>query len=97
MSVYVVAQGTIENRALLDEYVQEAVPTVTQHGGRIVAFDETPEMVEGTVDHPRTVILEFPSTATFRTWYDSPEYQAVVQMRLDSAPGTLIVVNGFAG
>ena len=96
MSVYAIAHGRIEDRALLDQYVEKAVPTIASHGGRIVAFDETPDVIEGTVDFPRTVVLEFPSREAFRAWYDSPEYQAVLQMRLTAAPGTLIVADGFA-
>ena len=95
MPVYVIAQGRIENRKLVDQYVAKALPTIQAHGGRVLGFDETPEMVEGTVDHPRTVILEFDSREAFRSWYDSPEYQAILSMRLEGAPGTLILVKGL--
>jgi uncharacterized protein (DUF1330 family) len=97
VSVYVVAQGRIENRKLIDEYVGKALPTIQAHGGCVLGFDEAPEMVEGTVDHPRTVILEFESREAFRNWYDSPEYQAILSMRLEGAPGTLILVQGLGG
>jgi uncharacterized protein (DUF1330 family) len=96
MSVYVVAQGRIENRKMLDEYGARALATIEASGGRLVAFDESPEVVEGKIDHPRTVIIEFPSREAFHAWYDSPEYQAVLPLRLRSAPGTLIVVEGLA-
>ncbi len=95
MAVYVVAQGRVENPEVLARYVEKAIPTIGAHGGRIVAFDETPEVVEGTVDCPRTVIVEFPTQEAFRAWYDSPEYQTILPMRLEAAPGTLIVANGL--
>jgi len=95
MPVYVIAQGRIENRKMLDEYVGKALPTIQAAGGRVLAFDETPEIVEGDVDHPRTVVLEFESKDAFRAWYDSPEYQAALPLRLESTPGSLIVVNGI--
>lgn len=95
MSVYVVAQGRIEDRAKLDEYVGKALPTIQAGGGRVVAFDEAPEVVEGDVAHPRTVILEFESREAFRAWYDSADYQAILPLRLASTPGTLIVANGL--
>ncbi len=47
------------------------------------------------MEYPRTVILEFPSREAFRAWYDSPEYQEILPLRLDSTPGTLIAVNGL--
>jgi uncharacterized protein (DUF1330 family) len=95
MPVYVLAQGRIENRKMLDEYVAKVIPTIQSAGGRILGFDESPEVIEGELEHPRTVILEFPSREAFRAWYDSVDYQAILPLRLESTPGTLIVVNGL--
>ena len=95
MSVYVVAQGRVENRDMLNEYTSKVVPTIQSGGGRILGFDESPEVVEGKADYPRTVILEFPSREAFSAWYNSDGYQAILPLRLDSTPGTLIVVNAF--
>ena len=95
MSVYVIVQGRIDNRDLLDQYVQKVIPTIESHQGRVVAFDEDPEVVEGPIEHPRTVILEFPSMHAFQAWYDSPEYQEILPLRLKSTRGTLIVAKSF--
>ncbi len=95
MPIYVVAQGRIEKREMLNEYVAKVIPTIQSSGGRILGFDESPEIVEGEVEYPRTVILEFPSREVFRAWYDSDAYQEILPLRLESTQGTLIVVNGF--
>ena len=95
MPVYVVAQGRIENRDMLDQYVAKVIPTIQSGGGRILGFDESPEVVEGEIENPRTVILEFPTNDDFRAWYDSADYQAILPLRLESTPGSLIVVNGL--
>ncbi len=95
MPVYVVAQGRIEDREQLDEYVSRALPTIKACGGRVIGFDEAPEVVEGEIEHPRTVIVEFASEEAFRAWYDSADYQAILPLRTESAPGTLIVVRGI--
>ena len=94
MAVYVVAQSRIENREMLEGYVSKALPTIQRHGGRVVAFDETPQFIEGSVEHPRTVIVGFESEEAFRAWYDSPEYQEILPQRLNAAPGTLILAQG---
>ena len=47
MSFYVIAQGKIENRGLLDQYVAKVIPTIESHQGRVVAFEEEPQVVEG--------------------------------------------------
>jgi len=95
MSVFVVAQGLIEDRDKINEYVAKIMPTMKGSGGRLLGFDETPDMIEGEVSHPRTVIAEFPSKDVFQKWYDSPAYQAIIRLRLEGAPGTMILVNGF--
>ena len=40
MSVYVIVQGRIENRGLLDRYVAKAGPAIKSHQGGTIAFDE---------------------------------------------------------
>ena len=95
MSVYVIVQGKVENRSLLDQYVTKVISTIESRRGRVVAFDEEPEVIEGSIEHPRTVILEFPSMTAFQAWYDSPEYQEILPLRLKSTRGTLIVAKGF--
>jgi uncharacterized protein (DUF1330 family) len=94
MSVYVVAQGKIENRELLDQYEAKVGSTIKSHQGRVVVFDEEPEVIEGSIEHRRTVILEFPSITAFHAWYDSPEYQEILPLRLKSTRGTLFVAKG---
>ena len=94
MSVYIIVQSKIENPELLDQYVAKVVPTIESHHGRVVAFDEKPEVIEGPIEYPRTVILEFRSMATFQAWYDSPEYQEILPLRLNSTRGTLIAAKG---
>ena len=49
MPVYVVAQGRIEDRPKLDEYVGKALPTIQAAGARVLAFDESPDVVEALV------------------------------------------------
>jgi len=95
MFVYVIVQGKIENRGLLDQYVAKVMPTIESHHGRVVAFDEQPEVIEGPIEHPRAVILEFPSMTAFHAWYDWPEYPEILPLRLKSVRGTLIVAQGF--
>ena len=95
MAVYVIVQGKVENQGLLDQYVAKAGPTIRAHQGRTLAFDAEPEVVEGNVEHPRTVIVEFQSMAAFHSWYDSPEYQQILPLRLKATRGTLIVAKGF--
>jgi len=97
MAIIVVAQGTIKDRAKIDEYGAKAGPTIAASGAKIIAIDEDPEVIEGSIDNKRTIILEFESKDAFNAWYNSPEYQAALPLRLEAAPGSLIRVQGFEG
>ena len=95
MTVYAIAQGRIDNREQFDAYLAAAGPTFAGHDVKILASDETPDVVEGEVPYPRTVIIQFNSAATFYRWYDSPEYQAARRLRETASAGTFILVQGF--
>tara|TARA_Y100000588_G_scaffold252002_1_gene266540 strand:- start:341 stop:628 length:288 start_codon:yes stop_codon:yes gene_type:complete len=95
MSVYIVAQHRVDDPDKLNEYVRQVIPTIQEHGGKVLAVDESPEMIEGTVDFPRTVILEFPDNKTFRLWYNSATYQMLLPTRFAATEGTLIVARGL--
>ncbi len=52
------------------------------------------EMLEGDPIEG-AVILEFPSMATARAWYDSPAYQAAVAHRHRGADYRVFIVEGL--
>ena len=95
MTVYAIAQGRVDDREQFDAYVTAASPTLEAHGARLLALDESPEVVEGEVSYPRTVILQFESEQAFHDWYDSPEYRAARELRGTAVAGTFILVQGF--
>lgn len=51
--------------------------------------------LEGYAEFPkRCVILEFPDMATFKGWWDSPEYQALRAIRERTTKSHLVVTEG---
>lgn len=94
MPVYFIARGTIVDQAKHDAYVAAALPTL-EGTCKILAVDFATEAIEGELSNARTVMLEFESKEAFRAWYDSPEYQKILPMRLESVQGTAVLVEGF--
>jgi uncharacterized protein (DUF1330 family) len=94
MSVYMVVNSSIDNPGLLDEYMQAAGASLAVVPLKLVALDAASTTIEGEPPGPRTVILEFESEADFRTWYDSPEYQAIVGKRHAATTGFAVLVKG---
>ena len=95
MTVFAIAQARVIDRAQLNNYVAAASPTLQAHGARVIAFDESPEVIEGATDKPRTVIVEFESAEAFHKWYESPEYQAAKTLREGASVGDFILVTGL--
>jgi len=95
MTVYAIAQASVDDQETLDEYVAAAIPILQAHQVKMLSFDESPAMIEGSVEHPRTVILEFESEQAFHVWYESPEYQAARRLRENASRGTFILVKGL--
>ena len=54
MTVYAIAQGKIEDRERFNQYIAEATPTLIAHDANVLALDESPVIVEGSVDADRT-------------------------------------------
>ena len=51
-------------------------------------------MLEGTWEHPRTVIIEFPSREAAEGWYRSADYQKIIGLRHQSSKGNLVILDG---
>ena len=58
MSVYLIAQLNIHDRATYDKYVSGFMEIFDKYGGRVLAVDEAAKVLEGHWDYARTVLLE---------------------------------------
>jgi uncharacterized protein (DUF1330 family) len=95
MATYLVVNSTIDDPQLLDEYMQAAGAMRPIVPVKALAIDTASRTIEGEPPGPRTVILEFASEADFQTWYDSPEYQAILGKRLGATTGFAVLVDGL--
>jgi uncharacterized protein (DUF1330 family) len=95
MSTYFVVNSTVTDHDLLNEYVQGTGATLGLVPIKVLAADNESATIEGTPAGSRTVILEFESDADFHTWYDSPEYQAVVGKRFAATDGFGVLAQGL--
>ena len=92
---YIIFTLAIRDRAGLDSYIEKAVPTIMQHGGRPIAVDDNAECVEGNWHGDRTVVLEFDSVEAPRRWYNSSEYQPVKRLGHAATERSVAIVSGF--
>ena len=92
---YVIFAMTIHDQAGFEAYLQKALPTLIQSGGRPIIVDDHPEVIEGSWHGTRTAVLEFESVDAARTWYKSPGYQAIVGERHKAAETNAVIVGGL--
>ncbi len=66
----------------MEAYRAGVFSTVQNHGGRYVVIGGPAEVVEGHWKPAFPVMIEFPSMAAARRWYDSPDYAPLKALRL---------------
>lgn len=95
MPTYVIGQVTIHDAAEYAKYVAGFMEAFAPFEGRVLVAADEVEVIEGTWPRARTVVLEFPSTAHARRWYESPAYQAIVQHRFKAATSNVVLSAGW--
>ncbi|MBO6836484.1 MAG: DUF1330 domain-containing protein [Alphaproteobacteria bacterium] len=95
MKAYFIANITVTNPEAFKEYQVAVPPTIAAYGGRYLIRGGAAEQVEGDWMPNRIVVLEFPDKETAKKWYNSPEYQKVLSVRLANATGSAILVEGI--
>ncbi|WUH88964.1 DUF1330 domain-containing protein [Streptomyces sp. NBC_00433] len=96
MSTYLINHlripGGVPNEAGLS-YLEQVEATVQPYGGRWLANGEA-DVVEGA--WPGLVVLmEFPDRAAADAWYNSPEYQAIRPLRVNSSIADLVLIDSL--
>jgi len=94
MTVYALAQLTIHDRTRYDRYQSRFMDVLRRHKGRVLAADESPQVVEGTWEREKVVLLSFADEAAYRAFAESADYQAIAVDRLAGADAVVLLVKG---
>ena len=95
MPVYVVNAYDIHDFEMFSKYPPRVQPLLQKHGARLLAMETNPKALEGK---PKTMnaIVEFPSEDVVNNFYNDPEYQSFIDLRLNSTSNcTMIVLKQF--
>ena len=94
MAAYLIADIEIRDPQGYEEYKQRASRTVEQFGGRFLARGGRHEVLEGTWNPTRLIVLEFPDMATLQAWYDSADYEGAKPFRVANARSHFVALEG---
>lgn len=95
MPGYVIVDVDVKDPTAYAAYRAKAPATITAFGGRYLVRGGDVAHVETGWDVTRFVILEFPSLARAKAWYESPAYQAILPIRLTSTRSRMMMVEGL--
>jgi uncharacterized protein (DUF1330 family) len=95
MAAYFLIHNRIRDGQSLDAYIPKALETLAPYQPEVLVLDENTEVIEGSLKLPRTIIIKFESRADAVAWYNSPEYRAVLPLRLEATEGFSVLVDGF--
>lgn len=90
---YIVITEDIKDPAGMAEYGKAAGKTMG--AAKVLAFDQKPEVLEGSWHGTQTVLLEFESEEAAKAWYFSDEYQAAAKLRQAAADCNGAIVHGM--
>jgi uncharacterized protein (DUF1330 family) len=94
MPAYVIADVKVGNPVGYEPYRPLAAASIARFGGRFLVRGGTAELLEGTSEPERTVVIEFPDIDTARRWYNSDEYQQALKIRQANSTARVILVEG---
>lgn len=95
MAAYVIVDSNVHDPEGIKGYAAKVRDTLARHGGKVIASAPDPEVLEGDWSPQRIVMAEFPDVDSARAWYNSPEYQEILPIRLAAANDAMLIVPGL--
>ena len=95
MVAYLISEHDVHDPVGYERARPGAAAAIAKHGGRyIVNGLGKPELIEGSNQPKRIVVLEFPDMAAARRFYESDEYRDARTIRQNASNSRLILVEG---
>jgi uncharacterized protein (DUF1330 family) len=94
VSVYFIANIRIKDPAEYQKYLAGSDSVFQKYKGRYLAFDDRPEVLEGSWNYTRLVLIEFPDKKSLHDWYECEEYQSILKHRLTASDCDTVAIAG---
>jgi uncharacterized protein (DUF1330 family) len=95
MAAYVIVDSNVHDPERIKAYGAKVGATIKAHGAKPLVNGGAIEVLEGDWNPTRLVMLEFADADAARAWYNSPEYQEILPIRLEAANDKLLLVEGL--
>ncbi len=95
MSYYVLVDIDIKDAERYKQYQVSVRPMIEAAGGRYIVRGGEQTAYEGDLLLHRLVIFKWPNKAAHDAFYNSEEYQELKALRLATAVGSIVGVEGY--
>lgn len=95
MTVYVIAQLKFTNEELYRRYQARFFDVFKDSGGRLLAADENPLVLDGEWTRDKVVMMSFADEPQAQAFLNSPEYREISKDRIAGADTVGLLVHGL--
>ena len=92
---YLLADIEVIDAEAYEGYRKQVPAVLAAHGGRYLVRGGSSEVLEGSWNPRRTVIVVFPSMASLKAFYSAPEYQALLALRQRTTKSNVVAFEGI--
>ena len=94
MPGYIAVQISINDPVRYERYKALAPASIAKYGGRYLIRGGKVDILEGSWQPGRFVVLEFPTVERARQWWNSPEYAEAKALRQSCAETEMVLLDG---
>lgn len=94
MPAYMLVEIAIHSPEVYEEYKKKTPTSLLPFEGKFLVRGLPVEALEGSWDHDRLVILEFPTREKALAWYHSADYQSAKKLRDQAATSRFLLIGG---
>jgi len=92
MSTYIIATYDVTDPEGFEAYTPGVIPTLMAHSAEVLVAEHDSDALEGQPPKS-TIVLKFADREAAMAWYNSDEYQAVIDLRRDNSEGSVVIVD----
>jgi uncharacterized protein (DUF1330 family) len=93
---YMVIRIDVHDPAAMAPYAAGTMPLLEQHDARVVVATNTIKLEDGAWPRGRVVVIEFPSLAKAKAFWNSAEYAPLKTMREATSDADILLVEGMS-
>ena len=94
MAAYIIVDISIHDKEEYEEYKKLTPASITAYDGKFIVRGGKSQTLEGDWDPQRIVVLEFPSAARAKEWWESDLYLPAKKIRQRAAKTKMILIEG---